>query len=136
MKKTFFILMFLLVALCGYSQYSMDSCIKAPPAIKAYIPGADSLSVKISDLKNGFRLAINVPNLKVIHFCASYNDELVKSGFMFYYVHYTSDSFYLDKYQPFKEHIDGAKKFFIDWIIAQRGEDRFCIRPIVYDVKQ
>lgn len=123
----------LVSSICYAQKINFDSCMPLPKNIKAYISGTDSTSIKLSEIKKGFTLVCSNPNFKIVAFTTAFIDE--STDWSYYTVGYTGPKFYVDKYEPFKLHIDGAKLLFIDQIFVIINNKCYSITPIVYEVK-
>lgn len=101
--------------------------------VKVYIPDIDSNNFTIPGLKRGFTLTTNNTAYTIIEFCIAYIDERAGGW-------YAQRRVEGNKFDPeelnFLKNIEGAKMLFIDRIFVKKDNKRYCVRPIVYPLKQ
>lgn len=134
MIKTLVTISLSLLTLSATSQTSGDSCQLLPKSIYTYIESADSNNIKLSDLLKGFTLKSSDTSYTIVSFCVGYVKEPGKYLPSYYFCCYTNDTFYIDKYQSFKQNIDGASTLFIDNVKVVKNNRCYSIKPTVYKV--
>lgn len=117
-----------------YSQNNIDSCFSTPSTFKAYIENSDSVGITLDHLKKGFKLLVNFAEFKVVKFCVAYIDESNKNP-MYYISCHEQPNYHPSRCENFEKNLDGAKKIFIDHIIAERKGKRYCIKQMIYQIR-
>jgi|688.fasta_scaffold89258_5 hypothetical protein len=112
-----------------------QDCCALLPGVKAFISSADSSTIPLIFLKNGFTLSLSDTGLKITSFNLAFIAPSKNGGDEYIVSSYEGDKFDPNKYPEIRQQIEKAKTIFIDNISANRGDSCYLIRPLVYQIK-